>query len=75
LLALTLSPALCLIFFRNLKPTDDNIVVRWLKSSYIRQLEFCLNHRWGTLVVFTILAVLTVLGAKRYLGFEFMPEL
>jgi heavy metal efflux system protein len=75
LLALTLSPALCLIFFGNLKPASDNIMVRWLKSSYLRQLEFCLNYRWGTLVVFTILAALTVLGAKRYLGFEFMPEL
>jgi len=32
LLALTLSPVLCLLFFRNLKPARDNILVRWLKA-------------------------------------------
>src|SRR5208283_4721872 len=30
LLALTLSPVLCLIFFRNVRPVRDNMLVRWL---------------------------------------------
>src|SRR6202012_3341694 len=39
LLALTVSPVLCLLFFRNLKAKEDNFLVRWLKQSYLRQLE------------------------------------
>jgi cobalt-zinc-cadmium resistance protein CzcA len=74
-LALTLSPALCLLFFRNLRPAQDNVVVRYLKSSYLRQVERCLNHRVLTLAVFAVLAVITVFIAKWRLGFEFMPEL
>src|SRR5439155_2051270 len=32
LLALTLSPVLCLLLFKNLKPARDNFLVRWSKS-------------------------------------------
>src|SRR5208337_1318356 len=45
LLALTVSPVLCLFCFKHLKPTEDNFLVQWLKRSYLRQLEICLNHR------------------------------
>jgi len=31
LLAVTLSPVLCLLLFRNLKSADDNFLVRWLR--------------------------------------------
>ena len=31
LLALTLTPVLCLLFFRNFKPVRDNFLVRFLK--------------------------------------------
>src|SRR5215813_6032524 len=48
-LALTLTPVLCLLLFRHLKPARDNFLVRFLKSSYLRQLERCLNHRALTL--------------------------
>jgi cobalt-zinc-cadmium resistance protein CzcA len=91
LLALTLSPVLCLLFFRNLKPRDDNFLVRWLKGSYLRQLERCLNHRFLTLAVFGILLGVTLSllflppwvlytvgigdGERPLLGREFMPEL
>jgi cobalt-zinc-cadmium resistance protein CzcA len=74
LLALTLSPALCLLFFRGLKPTRDNFLVRWLRSSYLRQLAICLNHRWVTLGVFCALLAGT-LAMVPSLGREFMPEL
>jgi cobalt-zinc-cadmium resistance protein CzcA len=74
LLALTAAPVLCLLFFRGLRPTQDNFLVRWLKSSYLRQLERCLNHRYLTLGLFGFLAFITVL-ALPFLGREFMPEL
>ena len=74
LLALTLSPVLCLLLFKNLKPSRDNFVVRWLRSSYLRQLNFCLNHRVMTLAVFGVILAVTLVAASR-LGREFMPEL
>jgi cobalt-zinc-cadmium resistance protein CzcA len=91
LLALTVSPVLCLLFFKNLKPRDDNFFVRWLKGSYLRQLERCLNHRALTLGLFGILLIGTLAllflpprmlhvvglgdGERPLLGREFMPEL
>ena len=39
LLALTLAPVLCLLFFKHLKPAEDNFLVRWLRNSYLRQLR------------------------------------
>ncbi|HEY7311595.1 MAG TPA: efflux RND transporter permease subunit [Gemmataceae bacterium] len=74
LLALTVAPVLCYLFFKNLKPSQDNWLVRWLKRSYLRQLEICLNHRFITLGVFGLLAAGTV-ALLPYLGREFMPEL
>jgi cobalt-zinc-cadmium resistance protein CzcA len=60
MLALTLSPVLCLLFFRRLKPARDNFLVRWLKGSYLRNVEWCLNHRALTLGVFGVLIVGTL---------------
>jgi cobalt-zinc-cadmium resistance protein CzcA len=75
LLALTFSPALCLLLFRRLRPTRDNFLVRWLKRRYLKQLERCLNHRVATLCVFAALILATALFAVPQLGSEFMPEL
>ncbi len=74
LLALTVAPALCLLFFKNLKPAADNRLVRYLKRSYLHQLERCLNHRFLTLLLFGTLTAVTV-GVLPFLGREFMPEL
>ncbi len=74
LLALTLAPVLCVLFFKGLKPSRDNFMVRWLKRSYLRQLERCLNHRWLTLGLFGLLVAITV-SLVPLLGREFMPEL
>src|SRR5436305_15273607 len=49
LLALTLSPVLCSLLFRRLKPARDNFLVRWLKRFYLWQLERCLDYRWVAL--------------------------
>jgi cobalt-zinc-cadmium resistance protein CzcA len=61
ILAVTLTPVLCLLFFRNLKPSRDNFLVRWLKAGYLRQLGRCLNHRAITLIVFVVLIAGTAL--------------
>jgi cobalt-zinc-cadmium resistance protein CzcA len=74
LLALTVSPVLCLLFFKHLKPARDNFLVRGLRASYLRQLERCLNHRWLTLTVFGVMLAGT-LAMVPSLGREFMPEL
>jgi cobalt-zinc-cadmium resistance protein CzcA len=74
-LAVLVCPALCLLFFRNLKPAPDNFLVRLLKGRYLRQLEICLNRRWATLGVFGTLIVGTMAFVVPQLGREFMPEL
>src|SRR6516162_10296945 len=75
LLALTIAPVLCLFFFRGLKPVPDNILVRYLKRSYLRQLNICLRHRLATLGVFGALIAGTLLLLVPLLGREFMPQL
>jgi cobalt-zinc-cadmium resistance protein CzcA len=75
LLALTVAPVLCLLLFKNLRPGRDNILVRFLKRSYLRQLERCLRHRWITLGVFAGIILATAFFAVPHLGREFMPEL
>jgi cobalt-zinc-cadmium resistance protein CzcA len=74
LLATLLSPVLCLLFFRNLKPTPDNFLVRFLKTRYLWQLRICLDHRWTTLAVMGGLMVFTATLLPK-IGREFMPEL
>ncbi len=74
LLALTVSPVLCLLFFKNLQPSRDNWLVRFLKDRYLKQLSICLRFRWLTLALMGALIVST--GCMLpYLGREFMPEL
>src|SRR5262249_49146361 len=63
-----------LLFFRNLQPGKDNFLVRWLKRSYLRQLDRCLRYRFLTLTVFAGIIAVTV-AALPNLGREFMPEL
>ncbi len=75
LLSLLLAPVLCLLFFRHLKPTADNFLVRFLKAAYLRQLEVCLNHPRLTLIAFLVILFGTAAYAVPNLGREFMPEL
>ncbi len=75
ILALTLAPVLCLLFFKHLKPAPDNFLVRGLKTSYLRQLARVLRHRWIALGLFTGLILFTAIYAVPRLGHEFMPEL
>jgi cobalt-zinc-cadmium resistance protein CzcA len=74
LLAVTVAPVLCLLLFKNLKPRPDNILVRFLKRGYLRNLNFCLDHRWLVLGVFGVMVAGTLAGLP-FLGREFMPPL
>jgi cobalt-zinc-cadmium resistance protein CzcA len=74
LLAVTLTPVLCVFFFRNFKPQSDNWLVRTLKSRYLWQLGVCLKYRWATVFVMGALIVGTACMIP-WLGQEFMPEL
>jgi cobalt-zinc-cadmium resistance protein CzcA len=74
LLAMTLTPVLCLLVFRNLQPRQDNWLVRFLKSRYLWQLKVCLKYRSATVFVMGALIVGTGLLVP-FLGNEFMPEL
>ena len=51
-LAVMLTPVLCVLFFKNLKPVPDNFFVCLIKNSYLGQLDRCLKHRWLTVVFF-----------------------
>ncbi len=73
-LALTLAPVLCLLSFKNLQPTPDNWLVRWLKKGYLRNLQICLRFRWVTVGVMATLTIGTLM-LLPFLGREFMPAL
>ena len=73
-LAVTLTPVLCLLCFKNLKPTPDNFLVRLIKTSYLQQLDRCLKHRWLTVLFFAALIGGTAC-LLPLLGGEFMPQL
>jgi heavy metal efflux system protein len=74
LLAILLSPVMCLIFFRNIKPVRENILVRCLKQIADRSVNFCLQYRKAFLVAIGLMVVAT-LAVSPFLGEEFMPEL
>jgi len=73
-LAVMLTPVLCLLLFKNLKPTPDNFLVRFIKTSYLKQLDRCLKHRWLTVLFFAVLIGGTAC-LLPLLGGEFMPQL
>ncbi|HUY33989.1 MAG TPA: efflux RND transporter permease subunit [Pirellulales bacterium] len=74
LLAVTIAPVLCFLMFKNLRPSRDNLLVRFLKNGYLRNLRFCLNHRWAVVGVFGMLIAATI-ALLPHLGREFMPPL
>jgi cobalt-zinc-cadmium resistance protein CzcA len=73
-LAVTLTPVLCLLCFRKIKPIRDNFFVRYLKSRYLWNLRVCLKHRWATVFAMAALLVATACLIPQ-IGNEFMPEL
>jgi len=74
LLAMTLTPVMCLLFFRKFKPVAENFLVRFLKSRYIWQLKICLKYRWVTIGVMLLL-IASAACLIPFIGGEFMPQL
>lgn len=74
ILALTLSPVLCRMLLAGTREIKENLLVRSIKSLYLRQLDFALAHRGFVMAIFGGLLLATGL-ALPYLGQEFMPEL
>jgi cobalt-zinc-cadmium resistance protein CzcA len=74
LLALTLTPVLCMFMFKNFKPVGENFLVRFLKRRYIWQLNVCLDHPYLTVLLMTGL-ILYSASLIPGLGREFMPAL
>jgi cobalt-zinc-cadmium resistance protein CzcA len=73
-LAVTLTPVLCLFFFKKMKPVGENFLVRALKFRYFWKLKICLKYRFTTVIVLcTLIGGTCALIPK--LGREFMPEL
>jgi cobalt-zinc-cadmium resistance protein CzcA len=75
ILAVTLTPVLCLILFRKLKRSGDNFLVRRMKAGYLKQLERCLNHRAITLSIFMVLIAGTALLLPASPGREIFAKL
>jgi cobalt-zinc-cadmium resistance protein CzcA len=74
LLALTLTPVLCMFLFKNFKPVPENFLVRFLKRRYIWQLNVCLDHPYITVLLMACLIGYTASLVPK-LGREFMPAL
>ncbi len=73
-LALTLTPVLCMLLFKNFKPVQENLLVRVLKTRYLAQLRLCLAFPKTTCAVMAFLIGGTACLIPQ-LGREFMPEL
>jgi cobalt-zinc-cadmium resistance protein CzcA len=73
-LALTLTPVLCMLLFKNFKPVAENFLVRTLKFRYLMQLRLCLKFPKVTCLVMAFLIAGTACLIPQ-LGREFMPEL
>ncbi|SIO59886.1 cobalt-zinc-cadmium resistance protein CzcA [Singulisphaera sp. GP187] len=73
-LALTLTPVLCMLLFKTFKPVEENFLVRALKFRYLWKLQLCLRFPKTTCVVMAFLIGGTACLIPQ-LGREFMPEL
>jgi CzcA family heavy metal efflux pump len=75
LVALTLTPALCHLLFRNKLPDDsDPPVLRRLKPLYARQLLWAIRH-FKTVMAIGAIACLIGIAAFLRLDHKFLPEL
>jgi cobalt-zinc-cadmium resistance protein CzcA len=73
-LAVTLTPVLCMLLFKKFTPVQENLLVRALKFRYLWKLQLCLRFPKTTCVVMAFLIGGTACLIPQ-LGREFMPEL
>jgi cobalt-zinc-cadmium resistance protein CzcA len=74
ILAITLTPVLSMLLFKNFQPVQENMLVRALKFRYLWKLKLCLKYRWTLLTIMTVL-FLGTFSLIPHIGREFMPEL
>jgi cobalt-zinc-cadmium resistance protein CzcA len=74
LLAVTLSPVLCLLLFKRLEPGRPNFLVRGLNAFFMWQLRLALWLPWPGLIAIVVFVCVTGWVAGN-MGREFMPEL
>jgi cobalt-zinc-cadmium resistance protein CzcA len=74
IVTLTLLPVLCSWFMRQGVRERRNAAFEAIKSVYIKGLDFCLAHPWGTTFASAILLAGSLLLIPR-IGAEFMPQL
>ena len=74
LVTLLLLPVLCAWLMRKNVRERTNRPFEWLKERYARGLDFCLEHRWGTVWVAAAVLAAT-LAITPLVGAEFMPQL
>jgi heavy metal efflux system protein len=73
-LALTLTPVLCMLFLKHVKPVQENRLARNLRERYLRNLHLCLTYPKITCALLVFLIGGTACLIPQ-LGREFMPEL
>ncbi|HEY8681977.1 MAG TPA: efflux RND transporter permease subunit, partial [Rhodanobacter sp.] len=74
LITLTLLPVLCAWFMRRGVRERHNGIFEAIKSVYVKGLDFCLAHAWGTTLASALLLLASLLLVPR-IGAEFMPNL
>jgi heavy metal efflux system protein len=74
IVTLTLLPVLCLLFMRRGVRERRNAAFEAVKSVYIKGLDFCLAHVWGTIFATAIVLAGSLLLIPS-IGAEFMPHL
>jgi Cu(I)/Ag(I) efflux system membrane protein CusA/SilA len=75
ILAVTLTPALAVLFIRGkVHDEDKNPLNRWLTAAYAPVVRFVVDHRWMVLGAALVVMALTAPAVFR-LGNEFMPPL
>ena len=71
---LILLPVLCAWFMRSRVRERRNVAFEAVRSIYIKGLDFCLAHRWGTMTASAIVLAGALLLVPA-IGAEFMPQL
>jgi heavy metal efflux system protein len=74
IVTLTLLPVLCAWLMRKGVRERRNGIFEAIKTVYVKGLDFCLAHAWGTTVASAILLATSLLLIPR-IGAEFMPQL
>src|SRR6185437_15742038 len=74
IVTLTLLPMLCAWFMRQRGGERRNVAFEAIRSVYVKGLDVCLAHPWGTTLASMVLLALALLLVPR-VGAEFMPKL